>query len=76
MGKMRLFAAFANGDLITLRDRELNLDVTGRIDCIYLESGFHLPDTPHHFMVRILVTTCFKSNVVGTTREVYVNTID
>lgn len=76
MSKMQLFSAFANGNVIRLRDNALNMDVDGHIDMVYLESGFTPPNSPHHFMVRIVVTQCFKSNVVGTTREIYVRTID
>lgn len=76
MGKMQLFGAFANGHSVTLRDHALRTDVSGVIQCIYLESGFHFPETPHNFMVRLVVEQCADIEHVGTTREVYVRTLD
>lgn len=76
MGKMELFSAFANGRQITLPDVGNGLYLTGIITQIALESGFSAGQSPHNFIVTLVVEGCKLPRWIGTSREIYVKTVD
>jgi hypothetical protein len=76
VSKMQLFGAFAMGQPIRLYDQSTNLEMTGLIQGVTLESGFTVPEAPHHFNVQLYVQQCVDGRHVDRMREIYVRTVD